>query len=107
MFLQPKEVNKHQGDNDVNTDVTPFLNSDQAAVLLGLSYSKLNRYNRKTMDRSSTLSRTVSCITGSIWRLGQRSGGLHRLPTMAATGTTAQTREEEEPVLLWIPHLKR
>lgn len=47
MFLQPKEVSKHQGDNDVNTDDTPFLNSDQVAFFLGPSYRTLNRYRLK------------------------------------------------------------
>ena len=44
VFLRFKEVIKHQGDNGVNTDDAPILNSDQAAVFLGLSYCKLNRY---------------------------------------------------------------
>ena len=59
------------------------------------------------MDRPSIRSGTVPGVTAPIWRPGQRSGGSHRLPSMATTGTSARTREEEEPILLQIPHLKR
>lgn len=47
MFLQFEEMIKHQSDNVVNTDDAPFLNPDQAAVFLGLSCCKLNRYRSK------------------------------------------------------------
>ena len=45
--FQFEEAIKHQGDNGVNTYGTPFLDSDQAAVFLGPSYCKLNRYRSK------------------------------------------------------------
>lgn len=94
MFLQPKEVTKHQGDNDVKTDDTPFLNSDQAAVFLRLSYCTLNRYRSKDdgpvvhpfghhvpyqradLEACSAERRiTTTSNDGSNWRTGPNAGG--------------------------------
>ena len=47
VFLQPEEVIKHQGDNNVNADDTPFLNSRQVAIFLVLSNCMLNLYRSK------------------------------------------------------------